>query len=114
MPFQLSPGVNVTEIDLTTVVPAVAATGGCIAGNFGWGPIMERKLLGNEDSLANMFGKPTNDTAVHFYTGANFLAYGNSLQVVRVAQTGQLNAGTAGTGVLIENDEDWEQNISYC
>lgn len=111
MPFQLSPGVNVTEIDLTTVVPAVAATGGCIAGNFGWGPIMERKLLGNEDSLANMFGKPTNDTAVHFYTGANFLAYGNSLQVVRVAQTGQLNAGTAGTGVLIENDEDWEQNF---
>ena len=111
MPFQLSPGVNVTEIDLTTVVPAVAATGGCIAGNFGWGPIMERKLLGNEDSLANMFGKPTNDTAVHFYTGANFLAYGNSLQVVRVAQTGQLNAGTAGSGVLIENDEDWEQNF---
>lgn len=111
MPFQLSPGVNVTEIDLTTVVPAVAATGGCIAGNFGWGPIMERKLLGNEDSLANMFGKPTNDTAIHFYTGANFLAYGNSLQVVRVAQTGQLNAGTAGTGVLIQNDEDWEQNF---
>lgn len=111
MPFQLSPGVNVTEIDLTTVVPAVAATGGCIAGNFGWGPIMERKLLGNEDSLANMFGKPTNDTAIHFYTGANFLAYGNSLQVVRVEQTGQLNAGTAGTGVLIQNDEDWEQNF---
>ena len=111
MPFQLSPGVNVTEIDLTTVVPAVAATGGCIAGNFGWGPIMERKLLGNEDSLANMFGKPTNDTAVHFYTGANFLAYGNSLQVVRVEQTGQLNAGTAGTGILVQNDEDWEQNF---
>ena len=110
MPFQLSPGVNVTEIDLTTVVPAVAATGGCIAGNFGWGPIMERKLLGNEDSLANMFGKPTNDTAVHFYTGANFLAYGNNLQVVRVQQDGQLNASTDGAGVLIENDDDWESN----
>ena len=25
MPFQVSPGVNVTEIDLTTIVPAVAA-----------------------------------------------------------------------------------------
>ena len=56
---------------------------------------MERKLLGNEDSLANMFGKPTNETAIHFYTGANFLAYGNNLQVVRVAQDNQLNATTA-------------------
>jgi hypothetical protein len=71
---------------------------------------MERKLLGNEDSLANMFGKPTNETAIHFYTGANFLAYGNNLQVVRVAQDNQLNATTAGSGVLIENDDDWESN----
>jgi hypothetical protein len=114
MPFQLSPGVNVSEIDLTTVVPAVAATGGCIAGEFAWGPIMERKLLGDEDSVANMFGKPTNTTAISFFTAANFLAYGNSLQIVRVAQTGQANATTDGStgsdALLIENDEDWENN----
>jgi hypothetical protein len=111
MPFQLSPGVNVSEIDLTTVVPAVAATGGCIAGEFAWGPIMERKLLGDEDSLANMFGKPTNTTATAFFTAANFLAYGNNLQVVRVAQDGQANATTdGGDALLIENDEDWENN----
>ena len=111
MPFQLSPGVNVTEIDLTTVVPAVAATGGCIAGEFGWGPIGERKLLGSEDTLANMFGKPTNATAIPFFTAANFLAYGNNLQVVRVEQDGQLNASTDGAGVLITNDDDWENNF---
>jgi len=114
MPFQLSPGVNVSEIDLTTVVPAVAATGGCIAGEFAWGPIMERKLLGDEDSVANMFGKPTNTTAISFFTAANFLAYGNSLQIVRVAQTGQANATTDGStgsdALLIENDDDWENN----
>jgi len=111
MPFQLSPGVNVTEIDLTTVVPAVAATGGCIAGEFAWGPVMERRLLGNEDSLANVFGKPNNSTAVSFFTAANFLAYGNSLQVVRVAQDGQANATTdGGDALLIANDEDWESN----
>ena len=34
MAFQLSPGVNVTEIDLTTVVPAVATTTGAIAGDY--------------------------------------------------------------------------------
>ena len=110
MPFQLSPGVNVTEIDLTTVVPAVAATGGCIAGEFGWGPIGEVKLLGTEDTLANMFGKPTNATAIPFFTAANFLAYGNSLKVVRAEQDGQLNASTDGAGILVKNDDDWENN----
>ena len=110
MPFQLSPGVNVSEIDLTTVVPAVAATGGCIAGNFAWGPLNERVLLGNEDALAIRFGKPTNTTAVHFFTAANFLAYGNNLQVVRVSDGSALNASTDGAGVLIANDDDWENN----
>lgn len=32
MPFQVSPGVNVSEIDLSTVVPAVSTTEGAIAG----------------------------------------------------------------------------------
>ena len=34
MAFQVSPGVNVSEVDLTTVVPAVSTTTGAIAGHF--------------------------------------------------------------------------------
>ena len=34
MPFQLSPGVLVKEIDLTNVVPAVATSIGAMAGAF--------------------------------------------------------------------------------
>ena len=34
MAFQLSPGVNVSEIDLTTIVPAVATSVGAFAGPF--------------------------------------------------------------------------------
>jgi len=34
MPFQVSPGVNVSEIDLTTVVPAVSTTEGAVVGQF--------------------------------------------------------------------------------
>ena len=30
MPFQVSPGVNVSEIDLTTVIPAVSTTDGAM------------------------------------------------------------------------------------
>ena len=38
MPFQVSPGVLVKEVDLTNVVPAVSTSIGAIAGNFEKGP----------------------------------------------------------------------------
>ena len=41
MAFQLSPGVNVSEIDLTTIVPSVATSIGAFAGQFAWGPVGE-------------------------------------------------------------------------
>ena len=87
MPFQVSPGVNVSEIDLTTVVPAVSSTEGAIAGVFRWGPVGERVLIDSESNLVNRFGKPTNHNAETFFTAANFLSYGNKLYVVRAANT---------------------------
>jgi len=88
MAFQLSPGVNVSEIDLTTVVPAVATSDGAIAGVFRWGPIGQRSLVDSENNLVNRFGKPTSHNAETFFTAANFLSYGNRLYVSRAANTG--------------------------
>jgi hypothetical protein len=87
MPFQVSPGVNVSEIDLTTVVPAVSTTEGAIAGAFHWGPVDQRILIDSEINLVNRFGKPTNHNAETFFTAANFLSYGNQLYVTRAANT---------------------------
>ena len=87
MPFQVSPGVNVTEIDLTTVVPAVSTTEGAIGGVFRWGPVGKRVLVSSESELAARFGKPTSFNAETFFTGANFLSYGNKLYVSRAANT---------------------------
>jgi hypothetical protein len=87
MAFQLSPGVNISEIDLTTVVPAVATSDGAFAGVFRWGPIGERVLIDSENLLVNRFGKPTNHNAETFFTAANFLAYANRLYVSRAAKT---------------------------
>ena len=87
MAFQVSPGVNVSEIDLTTVVPAVSTSVGAIAGVFKWGPVQKRTLISSETELINKFGKPTNHNPETFFTAANFLAYGNALQVVRAANT---------------------------
>lgn len=98
MPFQVSPGVNVSEIDLTTVVPAVSSTEGAIAGVFRWGPVGERVLVDSESNLINRFGKPTNHNAETFFTAANFLSYGNKLYVVRTANT---TANADGASVVL-------------
>jgi len=61
MAIQVSPGVNVSEIDLTTVVPNVSTTTGAFAGIFSWGPVGQRKLVDAESTLVSLFGKPTVD-----------------------------------------------------
>lgn len=87
MAFQVSPGVNVSEIDLTTVIPAVSTSVGAVAGLFRWGPVGKRTLVSSEIELVSRFGKPTNHNPETFFTAANFLSYGNALYVVRAANT---------------------------
>ena len=87
MAFQLSPGVNITEIDLTTVVPNVATTDGSIAGVFRWGPVDQRVLIDSENLLVSRFAKPSNYNPETFFSAANFLSYGNRLYVSRAANT---------------------------
>lgn len=113
MPFQLSPGVNVSEIDLTTIVPAVSTSIGAFAGPFAWGPVGEIINISDENRLVDTFGKPDSTNYEYWFTAANFLSYTNSLKTVRVSGTGTLNA-TANTSaaVLIKNDDDWLENRS--
>ena len=105
MAFQISPGVNVSEVDLTTVVPAVSSSVGAIAGPFQWGPVLKVKTIGSETELVNTFGKPDNNTANTFFTATNFLSYSNNLGVVRVIGASAWNANTGSTGILVENDD---------
>jgi len=87
MGFQVSPGINVSEVDLTTIVPAVSTTAGAIAGLFRWGPIGQLVLVDSEKTLATRYGAPTNYNAETFFTAKNFLSYGNQLFVSRAANT---------------------------
>jgi hypothetical protein len=103
MAFQISPGVNLSEVDLTTVVPAVSTTAGAFAGPFQWGPVGKRTLVSHETDLVNKFGQPDGNTATSFFSAANFLAYGNNLQVVRAANTLSKNAGANNTTLSIKN-----------
>jgi phage tail sheath protein FI len=104
MAFQVSPGVQVNEIDATAVVPAVSTSIGGFAGSFNWGPVAEAVSISSEQDLADTFGAPDDNTYQYFLTAASFLKYGNALKVVRV-QSGHLNAtGVSGNGLLIKND----------
>jgi phage tail sheath protein FI len=99
MGFQVSPGVNVSEVDLTTIVPAVSTTTGAIAGVFRWGPIGQAVLVDAETTLVRRFGEPTNYNAETFFTAANFLAYGNQLYVSRAANTTDMTSNGCWTAV---------------
>jgi len=114
MAFRVSPGVSVKEIDLTTIVPAIATTPGGFAGYFHWGPTDEVVTVTSTTELANIFGKPYNDNFVDFYTPANFLSYGNNMQVVRVVGANSYNGNITATGgsqnITIKNSTDFESS----
>ena len=113
MAFQLSPGINVSEIDLTTAVPSVSTTTGAFAGVFNWGPANTVVTITDEVRLADTFGKPDDNNYEYWFSAANFLAYSNNLKVVRAANASStLNATANGAGLLIENEEDYLQNHS--
>ena len=98
MGFRVSPGVSIKEIDLTTIVPAVATTPGGFAGYFHWGPVDEIVTTTSETEIANIFGKPDNDNYEDFFTAGNFLSYGNNCQVVRVVGSAARNSAVTATG----------------
>ena len=116
MAFQVSPGVNVSEIDATTVVPAVSTSTGAVAGGFQWGPVELPRLVSSEDELVQLYGKPTADTYLTFFTAANFLSYSNSLFVSRAIAEGlntavAVNASASAANVTIKNEEDYFNNF---
>jgi len=108
MAFQVSPGVEVKEIDLTNVVPAVSTSIGAIAGAFAWGPVEEIVQVGSEKQLVDRFYEPNDTTFKFFMPAAQFLQYANDLRVVRTANDGQLNANADGDGVLVKNEASFE------
>ena len=112
MAFQLSPGVNVTEIDLTNVVPTVGTSIGAFCGHFNWGPANQRLLIDSENVLVSKLGKPDNTPSnfCSFFTAANFLAYTNNLRVVRAVNSNTLNATANTVGTNISNEDDYEIN----
>jgi hypothetical protein len=114
MAIQISPGVNVTEKDITLLVPAIATTPAGMVGLFQWGPGNEPVTIANEKELAEIFYKPakasgsmTDATKYNrwWWSAANFLSYGNNLKVVRFINSGG-GSKTATSGTTAIDGED--------
>ena len=112
MAFLVSPGVQVNEVDLTNVVPAVATSIGAIAGAFEKGPVSTIVNISSEEELVEIFGKPTTtgNQFETFFSAANFLKYTDSLKVVR-AESAIVNAG-ANSGILIRDLDHYDASFS--
>jgi hypothetical protein len=114
MAFQVSPGVAVSEVDLSTTIPSASVSDAGFVGFFNKGPVNQIVNISSENDLVKIFGKPQSTSGANnvadWLTISSFLAYGGDIQVVRMAG-GAVNSSISG-GVLIENDADWEVESS--
>ena len=96
MAFQVSPGINVSELDLTAGVENVSLSAGAFVGPFAWGPCLQVQNVSSEVDLVDQFGKPDENTFQYWFSAASFLAYSNNLRVVRAISGNALNATSVG------------------
>ena len=111
MGFLVSPGVQVNEIDLTNVIPAVSTSIAAISLPAQKGPVEEVVDITSEQELVQTFGKPNGSNFEPFFVAANFLKYGNALRVVRPTSA-IVNAAVSGTKVLVKNDDHYQENYA--
>jgi len=115
MPFQVSPGVSVREIDLTTTIPSVSTTDGGTVIDAQWGPAEVVMLVSSEQDLISLFGRPTSNsqdtTQESWLSAAQFLKYSNKLRVVR-ANNSSNNAASGADAPKINHHNQF--NESYA
>ena len=99
----ISPGVSIKETDLSGFIPAVATTGAGFVGQFEWGPVEQYSTVSNKKELELIFGKPTDENYVDWYSAKGFLDYSNNLNIIRVVESSALNATADSYGILIKN-----------
>ena len=101
MAFQISPGINITEIDRTGVVNQVISnTSAAYAGNFKWGPVLQIQTISSENEFAAKYGTPDDTNYLDFFSVANFIGYGARLQVIRTADAASSKAATRQGGLI--------------
>jgi hypothetical protein len=117
MAFQVSPGINVSEIDLTAGAQQVSVSDAAFAGPFQWGPALVSQNITSEDDLVSIFGKPDDVNYSYWFAAQSFLAYSNLLHIVRAISESALNATTdaADLSGTVNGDAGnaWTSNTAF-
>lgn len=98
MPFQVSPGIVVTEHDLSIRVDGLGTYVGGFVGTFRWGPCNQIMTIDSVETLVRRVGRPTDAVFRDFFVSASFLSYANHLKLVRVVGDEARNAASGGVG----------------
>lgn len=108
-----SPNIQVREIDLSSVVPAVTTSTGAFVGAFNWGPVEQPVLVGNEAELVSNFGSPSIDAGANvqdFLAASAFLKYSSNAYITRIvgdSATNAFDSDVAGSAPTIKNLDDF-------
>lgn len=117
MAFQISPGINITEIDRTGVISQIVSnTTAAYVGNFKWGAVNEITTVTSENDLVAKFGGPDDTNYEDFFSAANYIGYGAPLQLIRASNSTAKVATFNGDGFdasKIWNQEKWEALTDY-
>lgn len=115
VPTQLSPGVNITEIDLSGIVREAGNNISGFVGQFRWGPASENLAVDTERRFTDIFLPPTNNLPEKmqddFFSVTNYFRYSDKLKIVRVVHENARNARAGQSNpaapILIHNDEEF-------
>ena len=102
----LSPGVEIIEIDASTIAPTVSNSIACFAGNFDKGPVGTYLLISNEADLVTFYGKPTIKNYNDWMQVSSFLKYGDKCFVARAANTNGSTEEVSGVTITADVTDD--------
>lgn len=126
-----SPGIDTSEVSVTSFIQGASNTIAGYVGAYTWGPIGTVELASDEGDMASIFGEPkaaftsTVQEAVlmatSFMTASSNLAYSNGIRLSRVANTNDpvdannaknsvadLSTSGTPTSELVKNVDDFE------
>lgn len=98
--FALSPGVQVTETDLSQIIAAVATSSAALVGFSRKGRSFQRVKVTSDKDFVGLFGNPNAADGFLHYAALGYLAEGNDLTATRV------HNGAKFAGAIVADDVD--------
>ena len=103
----VSPGVYVTEVDMSEIVPTVSSSTAVFGGDFTKGVVDAYTEITSVDDLIEFYGLPTDLNYNDWYQCYNFLQYGNRLLVSRACNLNGYPIFTNGKFKALSSQEGY-------